>query len=154
MTVVTSTPCLRTGFRRRVKSAILCTVALSLPSCGTDRKPVFPVSGVVLVNGEPASGLFVRFHPLDSPGATQVPPFAYTDESGRFALCSYVAGDGAPPGDYAVTFQWREPSGALKRHLDGGDRLKGAFKDPDASSFRVQVKKGSNKLEPFDLKTQ
>lgn len=80
-------------------------------------------------------------------------PAAVTDADGRFHIASYQADDGAPVGDYAVTFTWPERLNTLED--DSGvpevDRLHGRYADPRKSQFRVTVREGENELPAFAL---
>ncbi|NLX57002.1 MAG: DUF4198 domain-containing protein [Planctomycetaceae bacterium] len=68
---------------------------------GTTSVGAVPVSGVVLLDNEPAVGVTVSFSPDDpKKGMAAV---GTTDSQGRFKLTTRVAGDGAVPGEYTVT---------------------------------------------------
>lgn len=58
-----------------------------------------PVSGVVLLDGQPVEGAMVVFVPTQSPGFGA---YAMTDSSGRFQLKSSEDVSGAVPGNYLV----------------------------------------------------
>ena len=138
---------------RRGAALALAALTLALPACGNDgRKKVYPTRGVILVDGKPAPDCFVMFHPTEEGDPKRVMPFAQAGEDGRFAMCSYVSGDGAPAGEYVVTFEWRGRSGLLKNNFEGPDRLKGRYADPKKSEFRVRVEKQPLDLPPFELK--
>src|SRR5262245_41463518 len=64
----------------------------------------YPVKGTVLVDGKPAKEVSVLFHPKQEVGNRPYVPSGKTDEKGEFALSSFVEGDGAPAGEYDVTF--------------------------------------------------
>jgi hypothetical protein len=110
-----------------------------------------PVSGTVLVNGKPAAGIKVTFHPQFNMGSVKFTPNGLTDKDGRFILSTAAPGDGAPRGDYAVTFELMQ--GATdERGLDTEvDAWKGKHADPARSSWKVTIKRGDNVLEPFNL---
>lgn len=68
---------------------------------GTTSVGAVPVSGVVLLDNEPAVGVTVSFSPDDpKKGMAAV---GTTDSQGRFKLTTRVPGDGAVPGEYTVT---------------------------------------------------
>src|SRR5262245_31747033 len=138
---------------RAFRTAVALTLAaltLTLPACGNGRKPVYPVRGRILVDGQPAPDAVVMFHPtFDDPD--RVMPFGQADADGHFVLSSYVNGDGAPPGEYIVTFEWRERSGLLKNNIEGPDRLKGRYYDAKKSNLRITVEKKKHELPPFEL---
>jgi hypothetical protein len=127
--------------RRRLTLALGLALALALPACSRSdgRIKVYPVHGKVLVKGKPPVEAIVRFHPAD--GNTSDPHWIHgqVDGEGRFALSTYVTGDGAPAGEYVVTIEWNERSGPLKTEFTGPDRLKGRYKDPKTSKIRFRV---------------
>jgi hypothetical protein len=128
----------------------LVLVTLMLPACGKGRKTVYPVRGRILVDGKPAPDAVVKFHPtFEDPD--RVMPFGQAGAEGNFVISSYVNGDGAPVGEYILTFEWRERSGLLKDNFEGPDRLKGRYYDPKKSTFRVTVDKKPQELPPFEL---
>jgi hypothetical protein len=121
--------------------------------CGGNKGPrLYPVKGVVRINGEPAQGVNVMFTPVAPPegGATPLSPAAVTGEDGSFRLMSFKPGDGAPAGDYRVTVIF--PMNRFNKHLSGIDRLKGRFANPKTSRLTAKVELKSNDLPPFDLK--
>jgi hypothetical protein len=139
--------------RRAVVAVALATLLIALPGCSSDgRKKVYPVRGQILVDGKPAFEATVMFQPVDNAAPDRVNPTGMTDADGRFAISSYVKGDGAPPGDYIVLIEWRERSGVLKSNFDGPDRLKGKYYDEKKPPFRVTVEKQPLELPPFELK--
>jgi hypothetical protein len=125
---------------------------LAVTACSDGRKKVYPVRGTILVDGKPAPDCFIMFHPPEDGDPKRVMPFAQADADGRFAMCSYVQGDGAPVGEYIVTFEWKERSGLLKNNFEGPDRLKGRYSEAKKSPFRVTVEPKPQELKPFELK--
>jgi hypothetical protein len=117
-----------------------------------ESRPTFPVEGRVLIQGNPAEGVQVFLHPLDS--SQQGNPRGVTDAEGRFHLRTYHAGDGAPAGEYTVTVYWPGPYSskvAVEDQLPP-DRLDGQFMNPKNSSLRATVAAGPTALPPFDIK--
>ena len=134
-----------------------------VPLVGCSRGPrLHPVEGKVLWRGKPASGARVIFHPVsDTPNLPQ--PSGLVGDDGSFHLRTYIqesrdAEDGAPPGEYKVTFDWSDvsPAAASADRNDEAaqptDKLGGRYADPNRSAFRVTVKEGDNALPPFELK--
>jgi hypothetical protein len=78
------------------------TIGLSLAGCGDSSgpagPPVFPVTGVVKLNGQPVAGADIVFNLKDGSGSS----FGRTDASGNYQLTTRKSNDGAPPGDYLV----------------------------------------------------
>ena len=132
-------------------------IVLLLPaSCSKPPLPgpqPYPVQGKVLYRGQPAKGCRVTFYPLYEQGKLKFAPSAVTDEKGEFRLRSYHPDDGAPAGQYVVTFQWpqRISSGDEPDPEPEVDRFQGLYSDPKQSAFKVTVHKGENSLEPFVL---
>jgi hypothetical protein len=120
-----------------------------------NRKQLYPVSGAVFVQGEPAVGARVFFSPAENPTDPKaLRPFAIVDKDGSFRLTTYTAYDGAPAGDYVIIVTWStSPASASGNDAAyrGPDRLKGVYGDPSAPKLRATVKSGPNTLEPFRL---
>lgn len=129
-------------------------MAILWTSCArTTSEAVYPVSGSVRYKGQPASGARIAFHPLNPSPANRPVPWATVAADGSFRLSTYLQGDGAPPGRYAVTILW--PSEDRKDEdgtAAGPDRLQGRYADPKTTPFQVEVRAQPNALEPFDLK--
>jgi hypothetical protein len=142
-------------------AARCCLIAawLVLAGCGSQAKlpgpQPHPVHGKVIYQGKPAAGFRVSFNLVAEREGPRFSPTALTNESGEFQLRSYHENDGAPAGDYVVTFAW--PQAAVREgDPDDGpalaDRLKGRYDDPRKLQFKVTVHEGDNALEPFELK--
>jgi hypothetical protein len=120
------------------------------------RMQVYPVSGKVTVNGQPAEGAEVVFYGVtpELKGAGTVPPAATTDASGVFHLRSYDPADGAPAGKFNVTVFWPEPvpAGADQEMYQPKDRLKQRYLNPETSGLTAEVPVGGGELPPFELK--
>jgi hypothetical protein len=126
---------------RGVKLFVLLTLVAMAPACGPSRKTVYPVKGrVVDYAGKPVVGATVVFHPAQPDPDDVNIPAAHVDESGAYALTTYVQGDGAPAGEYAVTIILVPPR---KNPLDVPvpDRLRGRYADPNSSKIHFTVEK-------------
>jgi hypothetical protein len=120
------------------------------PSCSSKKKegekPVFPVRGQVFVQGNPASGAFVLFVPVNEPAEPKDPrPRATVEANGSFALSTYGDKDGAPAGDYIVLVTW--PGGE-----ESDDKLQGRYGNAKTSPLKAEVKGAANDLPPYQLK--
>ena len=140
-----------------ITSRIILVVLVSAVAVGCGKRGITapstaPVSGTVLVNGKPANGVKVRFHPQFDIGTIKFIPSGETGTDGRFTLSTATASDGAPPGDYVVTFELLR-GGADQQGRDiEVDAWRGKYADPATSSWKVTIKSGENVLDPFDLK--
>src|SRR5262245_49868773 len=117
------------------------------------------VEGKVLYKDQPAAGVTVTFHPVEGGDDIKtIRPYGLTKEDGTFKLSSGQS-DGAVAGEYVVTFTKpvqaapKGKKGIISTEIpDVEDEFKGAYAKEKSSSFRVQIKGGVNKLEPFSLK--
>lgn len=136
----------------RVFVALVCAAAVGCGGAGGISAPrTAPVSGTVLVKGKPTAGVKVTFHPQFDMGQVKFNPNGETDKEGRFTLNTAAGAAGAPPGEYAVTFELLR-AGTDRAGLDVEvDAWKGKYADPSKGSFKVTVKDGDNALEPFKL---
>ena len=129
---------------------LLLLLSLLVTSCGKSRfKPTYPVKGRVLVDGEPAEGVTVRFHSLDDPDDELVRPVATTDANGSFLLTTYNVNDGMPAGSYAVSLFWL-PKG-FQGPIERGNKLPERYSKAATSGIKVQIAAGENVLPPFEL---
>ena len=133
--------------------ALVALVCAAVAGCGggLSAPTTAPVSGTVQFRGKPAVGVKVTFHPKFDMGSVKFTPNGLTDKDGRFTLNTAAPGDGAPPGEYAVTFELPRVT-ADQRGLDTEvDVWKGKYSDPEKSTFKVTIQKGDNALETFKL---
>jgi hypothetical protein len=124
---------------------------LLFAGCGPAGPRPHPVSGQVKYKGKALPGAVLAFHPVGARAGERAIT-AVTDDEGRFTLTYHKPGNGAPPGEYAVTVVWRE----LRRDGDevlrnGRNLLPGKYERPGTSGLLVTVAEGPNELRPFDL---
>jgi hypothetical protein len=65
-----------------------------------------PVSGRVIMGGQPVRGVFVVFHPQPREGSVEAPTraaMAQVDDNGHYSLSTSVEGDGAAVGKHKVS---------------------------------------------------
>jgi hypothetical protein len=134
------------GFRCAILAASLAFAA----GCGDSKATPYPVSGKLLVDGKEPDGALVRLWPVDSDGPDAIRPLGYVQPDGTFQLTTQKENDGAPPGRYKVTVEWR-PKKKSSTEPDGPDRLKGRYADPRASKIEVTINKGGTTLDPIKL---
>jgi hypothetical protein len=144
----------RQRFRRLLHGTLVALLPFAALSCGDgeDRKPVYPVQGQLVVDGKPARGAYVLFHPVNDADPQATRPHGQVSQDGTFHLSTYRANDGAPIGDYVVTIDWRK---AVPGHGPRGPNLlPPEYDTPKESPLRVTVKAESNKLSPFEATTR
>jgi hypothetical protein len=140
--------------RRKWPVVGLGVVSTLVIGCGNSAG-LYPVSGKVTYQGEPAVGatvMFVRKGAADP--LKEVTPQGVVGEDGMFTL-SGPRGNGAVPGEYAVLIEWKEGAGKTKGRapaLNAPDRLKKKYLDPQKPLLTVTVEAKSNSLPPFELK--
>lgn len=122
----------------------VCFLCVLLSSCGEEtdpnRKPTFPVTGKVTVDGAaPSSPVKVECHNINGMDKEK-PTFSrsMTEDGGAFSLSTYVTGDGVPEGEYVLTFEWVEWN-AFSNSYGGHDKLNGRYKDPKTSKVQLKV---------------
>ncbi|MCS7271466.1 MAG: hypothetical protein NZ703_10300 [Gemmataceae bacterium] len=128
------------------------TVGLAGLNCSPQlRSPqTVPVSGTVLVKGKPLAGVRITFHPVTEAAATPFTPAGLTGPDGRFTLSTARPGDGAPPGEYKVTFELLQVShDALGRETEV-DLWRGKYARLESAPTVVITPQGGQ-LEPFRL---
>lgn len=128
----------------------LLLLSLLPTSCGKPRfKSVYPVQGRVLVNGQPAEGVTVRFVSLDDPDDPLVRPLGTSDAGGWFTATTYKKDDGLPAGSYAVALAWL-PKGYVGPP-EKVNKLSMHYSEAATSGIQVRISAGNNVLPPFEL---
>jgi hypothetical protein len=125
---------------------------------GAARPKTVPVSGTVTLGGVPVAGAAVSFQAADGSRSS----IGITDDSGRYALTTFVRGDGAVPGDYKVAISKFTQAVVESTTADGRyDPPAGPIPDPknelpakyvaaDTSGLKATVADGPTSLD-FDL---
>lgn len=134
---------------RTSRVGLVALACVWVVGCGGSISPprTVPTSGSVLFQGKPAEGVKVTLHPKFN---MQFTPNGVTNKDGRFILSTGAPADGAPPGEYSVTFELLRP-GADERGLDTDfDVWKGKYANPDTGP-KVTVSSSAATLEPFRL---
>ena len=134
---------------QRYIDCLLLTFGLIANGCASREEPVYPVSGQVLLAGQPLAEAVVVFHPQDGARRSLT---AHTDQSGRFRLTTRKPGDGAPTGVYVVTIEYRElvQEGDERVRL-GPNRLPARYAQPETSGLRCEIIVGTNELPAWNL---
>lgn len=136
--------------RRAVLAQLVFCAGCSAESEGP---PTVPVAGKLLVDGQPAAGAQVIFHPADSHDFDRrgSRPTGRVTADGTFQMTTYQPNDGAPAGDYVVTVYWAQDPESLE---PSPDRLKQRFLNPALSKIHVAVIKSTTELTPIELQTR
>lgn len=115
---------------------------LLLCGCGDD-SGLIKVSGQVTLDGKPLSNAGVMFHP-DAGG---IPARGTTDQDGNFVLTTREDGDGATPGQNAVTVA-KKSDNQRNMAVEEGEIVKinydtpAKYHAPQTSGIRIEVKPG------------
>jgi hypothetical protein len=109
------------------------------------------MQGKVFYQGKPAEGAQIAFIPLENAGPKTPRPGAIVKSDGSFRLSTFVSYDGAPAGRYAVTVIYRSAQRKVDDENRGPDLLRGRYADPNTTPLKIDVKRGSNNLEPFQV---
>ncbi len=140
-----------------LRAALLATAglaALSLSSCQKSLR-LYPVRGQVFVDGQPAEGARVMFHPANDSNPLAPAPAGFVKADGSFEMATYIdaehsARPGALAGEYLVSVRWF-PLDTGKYKSEIPDKLGGKYADPNTTGLRIQVREQENMLEPFQL---
>ena len=134
---------------------LLALVAVCFSGCGPkypNEKAVYKVQGTVTVDGAPVAGIQISFNPISDekrPTTAQ----GTTDAEGKMIISTYAEGDGAPEGEYVVTFSWQEYN-MMARSYSGPDKLK-KYSDPKTTPFKISVGNGKpNDMGKVELTTK
>lgn len=90
-------------------AALICLGGISfvLSGCGDGRPTRVPVSGKVLIDGQPVTKGSIRFHEENGRPAT-----GGINSNGTFILTTFEKGDGCTPGEHRVSvISYDEPAG-------------------------------------------
>ncbi len=120
---------------------------------GEEGPPVYPVSGVVWVDGKPAAGAEVVFHSTQSDAGRSPLTMAIVEPDGRFQPTTRLPHDGAPAGDYVLTVVWRQTRLEGGEEIAGPDQLHGKYSYPATSPLKAVIKEGENSLPPIELQS-
>ena len=134
------------------RSCILLSLTLAfIAGCGdggnAGREPVYPVQGQVLLEGKPAAGAQIVFHPVGNNSLAAIRPSGQVDSTGKFTLTTHAAGDGAPAGEYEVTVElW-----VSKNDRPAVNQLPARYQRTRSSGLHATVAVGENQLPAFKL---
>lgn len=136
--------------------ALALAAAILTAGCSSGNQgeaPVFPVKGKISLDGEPAGGAFVVFHPKSPASVSDRDrrPSAQVQPDGSFELTTHSQADGAPAGEYAVTVQWNKLIKQGNDTIAGPNIIPPPYAKPDTTPLEVTIKESSNQLDPFQI---
>jgi hypothetical protein len=112
-----------------------------------ERLAVYPVTGSLLVGGQPAAGATIVLHPQDP--SLSARPRATVEPDGSIIVTTYEPGDGAPAGEYKATVEWRRP---VEGQVTGDDSLPppnvlpAAYASPRTTPVTLIIEEGENEF--------
>jgi len=129
--------------------------------CGCDRGlSLVKVQGKVTVDGKPATGAIILFHPQSAENTSV--SSAVASDQGTFAPVTNGE-PGIPAGVYQVTVSWPDPAvkksdGAIQFGADNEkeapDLLKGRYVMKDRSGLTATVEASTTELPAFELSSR
>ena len=145
---------MRSPFSTKLIVANLAIVLMA--GCGGPKLP--KVTGKIMVNGAPAVGAVLLFHPVNNPEARIATGVAASD--GTFTLMSEMKEE-VQPGNYMVSLTWPDPAHKateaqkLRGEAEpGADLLKGRYVTKEKSGLSIKIEGTTKELLPFELKTK
>jgi hypothetical protein len=138
----------------------LAVVVFSLASfSGCNPGPTLvQVQGKILVDGKPANGAVLLFHP--DGGTAKSVSSAQALEDGTFTLVTDTK-PGILAGNYIVTLTWPDPSHKVSDRdkmmglaEPGKDLLDGKYVMKDRSGIKVEIAAGATTLPPIEVKSK
>lgn len=138
------------SFALVVAAAATILAASGCGPAGEARPDLMPVTGQLSINGKPASGAMLVFHPsskvdFDARGTR---PRATVEQDGHFQVTTYQSGDGIPVGDYDLSVLWFDNPDGSNPH----DKLGGQYAVPERSNLHVTISDGTSELAPLEIK--
>ncbi len=136
-----------------IVGALSLVLLLLAVGCREGQQATYPVSGQLLIDGQPAAGADLRFYDVGGRTPQLARPYATTDQNGHFVVSTYGMHDGAPIGTYQVCVSWKGPPDRISPDQRDAmpERLPERFADPTTSGIEVQIIRGKNELDPIDI---
>jgi hypothetical protein len=128
---------------RMLIAAMLFAAALS----GCTKSDSVPVTGTLLLDGQPVDQAEVQFNPKTGRMASGV-----TDASGHFKLSTAKPNDGAVPGEYTVTLFEYYPADKPPKMTGGPlpSRFSTKYANPATSPLNAKVERGAKNDFKFE----
>jgi hypothetical protein len=137
--------------KTRLFFASAAIAVLSLSGCGGNGIHTVPVSGKVMVQGQPAAGAQVVLHPVATQPEQTFSAIGKVQEDGTFKISAFGKDDGAPPGEYVATVQWFKLVQTDGGAGPGPNVIPRNYGDPATSPFKVSIKDGATLLDTCDV---
>lgn len=102
-------------------------------------KTTYPIKGQVFIDDKPGYGVTVRFNPKKEDVKNYTVTQGLVDQEGNFVITTYKTGDGAPEGEYTLTFTQRDMVNVRLFEREPPDLLGGKYADPRTSEFVITV---------------
>ncbi|RMG00044.1 MAG: hypothetical protein D6741_07465 [Planctomycetota bacterium] len=161
--------------------ALGCVAMFAIVGCESKKTlPTVPVTGQILLDGQPLEGATVTFHPVEREGRYSAN--GKTDAEGKFTLTmvgvpaeeyAVPAGSGVLPGEYYVGIIKNEAENSMEGLSDdeieemeaaqgdnpyAEDNIKHIvppkYNQPRRSGIKVTVTEGQTELPPIELSSQ
>jgi hypothetical protein len=125
-----------------------------LSGCAGKQGPVsYPVRGNVTLNGKPLAEAFIVLHRIGGDVEGNQKPIAYSSADGTFVISTLKSGDGAPPGEYAITVVLNAlTTGGEEPVRNGPNTLPPKYAKPETSGLKFRVTEGENEIPGIALK--
>jgi len=103
---------------------------------------IYQVEGTLFVEGKPAAGAQVIFHPVEEFNESTCRAIATVGPDGRFALRTLDNRHGAPAGKFAVTVDWNRPlkPGEDLSPQETASLVPPRFQKPHTTPLRVSIR--------------
>ena len=138
--------------RSVIVTTLLLTSLIAAGCSGSQRDAsIFPVHGMVLVNGKPAKYADVILVPADPELIEEYKAHGKADENGEYYLTTKRFQDGAKAGEYRVGISWRMPANPRSSDdpQEGPELLPPEFQDPKTSGLKVEINTNESELPPI-----
>jgi hypothetical protein len=135
----------------------VAALAVLLPCACSSKTALHPARGKVLVDGKPAVGATIVFHPVEKASQGTLAPAGVVQSDGSFVLSTYAPGDGAPAGEYLVVITLAsdapprdgKPPQVVKENKQ---EVLQAYTFLRTTPLRATIKEGPNEILPFKIK--
>ena len=147
---------LRTALGNSPLAWLLILLVAATSGCGPAGPTLVPATGTITVDGKPADGAMLIFHPVGGKGSIAS---AAANAAGAFDIISNGK-PGIVTGSYKVTASWPDPAKKPKEFSLGGtiedapDLLGGRFVTPDKAVTTIEITPATKQLAPFELSTK